>query len=186
MAALWEDPRGRPCLWLVVGQLRRKLLGRSGQMSGWHYTDPSMNCDAFGSNCSGNVGNWVDPDIWKLDTIRKDGYGAGIRRRFRPSFAMELRLLTNFAALAQHTRRVHHPQLAVPHSDLRRSSEAIRGRGSIRPQNNNYPSCQGRYDAGPQPGSEPEQLLGCGHRVTFEMAARCRPAGHLRRAVGQP
>ena len=42
------------------------VLGRSGQMSGWHYTDPSMNCDALGSNCSGNVANWIDPDIWKL------------------------------------------------------------------------------------------------------------------------
>ena len=42
------------------------VLGRSGQMSGWNYTDPSMNCDAFGSNCSGNVANWIDPDIWKL------------------------------------------------------------------------------------------------------------------------
>jgi len=42
------------------------VLGISGQMSGWNYTDPSMNCDAMGSNCSGNVANWVDPDIWKL------------------------------------------------------------------------------------------------------------------------
>ena len=35
-------------------------------MSGWKYTDPSMNCDAFGSNCSGNNANWLDKVIWKL------------------------------------------------------------------------------------------------------------------------
>jgi hypothetical protein len=42
------------------------VLGRSGQMSRWHYTDPAMSCDAIGNNCSGNNGNWTDPDVWKL------------------------------------------------------------------------------------------------------------------------
>jgi len=42
------------------------VLGRSGQMSGWQYTDPAMSCDASGNNCTGNNGNWGDVDIWKL------------------------------------------------------------------------------------------------------------------------
>src|SRR4029077_7259181 len=41
------------------------ILGRSGQMSGWSYTDSAMACDASGNNCVGN-GSWGDKDIWKL------------------------------------------------------------------------------------------------------------------------
>ncbi len=41
-------------------------------MSGWHYTDPAMSCDANGNNCTGNNAKWVDPDVWKLgyDPVR--------------------------------------------------------------------------------------------------------------------
>ena len=48
------------------------VLGRGGQMSGWHYTDPAMSCDASGNNCTGNNRGWSDPSIWKLgyDPIR--------------------------------------------------------------------------------------------------------------------
>jgi hypothetical protein len=42
------------------------VLGRSGKMAGWHYTDQAMSCDANGNNCAGNNGNWGDSDIWKL------------------------------------------------------------------------------------------------------------------------
>jgi hypothetical protein len=42
------------------------VLGRTGQMIGWNYSDPAMSCDASGSNCTGNNGNWSDSDIWKL------------------------------------------------------------------------------------------------------------------------
>jgi hypothetical protein len=42
------------------------VLGRSGQMSGWHYTDPAMSCDGAGNTCTGSNGNWVEQDIWKL------------------------------------------------------------------------------------------------------------------------
>jgi hypothetical protein len=42
------------------------ILGRSGQMSGWVYTDPSMTCDANGNNCTGNAADWSTSDIWKL------------------------------------------------------------------------------------------------------------------------
>jgi hypothetical protein len=42
------------------------VLGRPGQMSGWHYTDPAMSCDANGNNCTGNNAGWKDPDVWKL------------------------------------------------------------------------------------------------------------------------
>lgn len=42
------------------------VLGRSGQMSRWHYTDPAMSCDANGNNCTGKNANWTDPDVWKL------------------------------------------------------------------------------------------------------------------------
>jgi hypothetical protein len=43
------------------------VLGRSGQMSGWHLTDPIMNCDANGGNCVGGVnGPGVRPDVWVL------------------------------------------------------------------------------------------------------------------------
>jgi hypothetical protein len=42
------------------------VLGRSGQMSHWHYTDPAMSCDGLGNNCSGNNSGWSDPSIWKL------------------------------------------------------------------------------------------------------------------------
>lgn len=42
------------------------VLGRSGQMSGWHYTDQAMSCDSRGENCTANNGNWGDSDIWKL------------------------------------------------------------------------------------------------------------------------
>jgi hypothetical protein len=48
------------------------VLGRSGQMKGWHYTDAAMSCDASGNNCTGNNNGWSDPSIWKLgyDPIR--------------------------------------------------------------------------------------------------------------------
>lgn len=42
------------------------VLGRPGQMAGWHYTAPAMGCDASGNNCTGSNANWLDPDIWKL------------------------------------------------------------------------------------------------------------------------
>lgn len=42
------------------------VLGRSGQMTGWNYTDRAMSCDSRGDNCSANNGNWGDSDIWKL------------------------------------------------------------------------------------------------------------------------
>ena len=42
------------------------VLGRSGQMSGWSYTDHAMSCDASGNNCTGNNGAWGDKDIWKI------------------------------------------------------------------------------------------------------------------------
>jgi hypothetical protein len=42
------------------------VLGRSGQMSGWSYTDPAMSCDANGNNCTGNNANWGEHEIWKL------------------------------------------------------------------------------------------------------------------------
>jgi hypothetical protein len=34
------------------------VLGRSGKMAGWQYTDPAMSCDAEGNNCTGNNGGW--------------------------------------------------------------------------------------------------------------------------------
>jgi hypothetical protein len=42
------------------------VLGRPGQMAGWHYTVPAMGCDANGNNCIGDNANWQDRDIWKL------------------------------------------------------------------------------------------------------------------------
>jgi len=42
------------------------VLGRSGQMSGWSYTNHAMSCDASGNNCAGNNGAWNDSNIWKL------------------------------------------------------------------------------------------------------------------------
>jgi hypothetical protein len=42
------------------------VLGRSGQMSGWSYTNHAMSCDASGNNCTGNNGAWDDKNIWKL------------------------------------------------------------------------------------------------------------------------
>jgi hypothetical protein len=42
------------------------VLGRNGQMVGWHYTVAAMSCDASGNNCTGNNSRWGDPDIWKL------------------------------------------------------------------------------------------------------------------------
>jgi hypothetical protein len=42
------------------------VLGRPGQMAGWHYTDPAMSCDANGDDCTGNNSRWTNPDIWKL------------------------------------------------------------------------------------------------------------------------
>jgi hypothetical protein len=42
------------------------ILGRPGQMSGWHYTDPGMSCDANGNNCTGNNANWSDRAIWRF------------------------------------------------------------------------------------------------------------------------
>src|ERR1700730_11799832 len=42
------------------------VLGRSGQMSGWSYTNHAMSCDASGNNCTGNNGAWSDKNIWTL------------------------------------------------------------------------------------------------------------------------
>jgi hypothetical protein len=42
------------------------ILGRSGQMTGWLYTDPAMSCDANGNNCTGNNANWTNQVIWKF------------------------------------------------------------------------------------------------------------------------
>ena len=42
------------------------VLGRPGQMSGWHYTDSAMSCDASGDNCAGSNAGWSDPNIWRL------------------------------------------------------------------------------------------------------------------------
>lgn len=42
------------------------VLGRPGEMRGWHYTDPAMSCDANGDNCTGASEKWTDPDVWKL------------------------------------------------------------------------------------------------------------------------
>src|SRR5262249_32719363 len=42
------------------------VFGRSGQMTGWRYTDPAMSCDASGNNCTGNNANWTEKVIWKL------------------------------------------------------------------------------------------------------------------------
>jgi hypothetical protein len=63
------------------------VLGRKGEMAGWHYTVAAMSCDSSGNNCTGINSNWGDPDIWKLgydrwearpdpkvlDTIIRDG-----------------------------------------------------------------------------------------------------------------
>ena len=42
------------------------VLGRSGQMSGWSYTNHAMSCDALGNNCTGNNGAWSNKSIWQL------------------------------------------------------------------------------------------------------------------------
>ncbi len=42
------------------------VLGLSGKMSGWLYTDTAMSCDSSGNNCTGNSANWSDHNIWKL------------------------------------------------------------------------------------------------------------------------
>jgi hypothetical protein len=42
------------------------VLGRTGKMAGWQYTDPAMSCDAEGNNCTGNDGGWGGWDIWRL------------------------------------------------------------------------------------------------------------------------
>jgi hypothetical protein len=42
------------------------VLGRKGEMAGWHYTVAAMSCDSSGNNCTGKNSNWSDPDIWKL------------------------------------------------------------------------------------------------------------------------
>ena len=42
------------------------VLGRSGKMSGWQYTDPAMTCDSSGNNCTGSNSNWSEKVIWKL------------------------------------------------------------------------------------------------------------------------
>jgi hypothetical protein len=66
------------------------VLGRSGQMSGWTYTDPAMGCDETGNSCTGNNSNWssggviwrlgYDPERWgmnpdpqTLSTVIRDG-----------------------------------------------------------------------------------------------------------------
>jgi hypothetical protein len=42
------------------------VLGRSGKMSGYTYTDPAMSCDANGNNCTGSNANWSYGAIWSL------------------------------------------------------------------------------------------------------------------------
>lgn len=42
------------------------VLGRPGQMAGWHYTAAAMGCDTNGNNCAANNARWSDPAIWKL------------------------------------------------------------------------------------------------------------------------
>ena len=42
------------------------VLGRSGQMGGYTYTDPAMSCDSSGNNCTGNNANWTGAAIWSL------------------------------------------------------------------------------------------------------------------------
>jgi hypothetical protein len=42
------------------------VLGRPGQMAGWHYTTAAMGCDTNGNNCAANNARWSDPAIWKL------------------------------------------------------------------------------------------------------------------------
>jgi hypothetical protein len=42
------------------------IFGRSGQMSGWHYSDVAMNCDTNGNNCLGGNNNWNGSSIWRL------------------------------------------------------------------------------------------------------------------------
>jgi hypothetical protein len=42
------------------------VMGRSGQMSGWNYTDPAMTCNGSGNNCTGQSGSWSDQDIWRM------------------------------------------------------------------------------------------------------------------------
>ena len=42
------------------------VLGRSGQMSGWVYTNHAFCCDDLGNNCTGNNAAWNDKNIWEL------------------------------------------------------------------------------------------------------------------------
>jgi hypothetical protein len=42
------------------------VLGRSGQMAGWHYTDLAMSCDASGNNCVGDNSKWTNHTVWRI------------------------------------------------------------------------------------------------------------------------
>jgi hypothetical protein len=42
------------------------VLGRSGKMAGWHYTDLAMSCDTDGNNCTGNNNNWTGLSVWRI------------------------------------------------------------------------------------------------------------------------
>ena len=59
------------------------VLGRSGQMTGWKYTDPSMSCDTNGNNCTGNTANWGEKKSGSSAMIPSDGPCSPIPRRSR-------------------------------------------------------------------------------------------------------
>jgi hypothetical protein len=59
------------------------ILGRSGQMSGWVYTDAAMTCDANGNNCTENSGAWSG--AWSNEPVWRLGY-AGPCTRTRKSW----------------------------------------------------------------------------------------------------
>jgi hypothetical protein len=56
--------------WAKAFSFVGNVMGRPGQMSGWHYTDLKMGCDVNGSNCVGGVsGPWgqgAKGNIWQV------------------------------------------------------------------------------------------------------------------------
>lgn len=42
------------------------VLGRKGQMNGWHYTAPAMSCDSTGNHCTGNNSSWGNLNVWQI------------------------------------------------------------------------------------------------------------------------
>jgi hypothetical protein len=56
--------------WAKAFSFVGNVMGRPGQMSGWHYTDLKMGCDVKGSNCVGGVsGPWgqgAKGNIWQV------------------------------------------------------------------------------------------------------------------------